>query len=137
MPGTFDWNSIPDPGGIANNRPRGSNCSGDLSNKNYDVIHGLIPLAGGVLSAGDVFKFVGTSNASLTNGSFYAVLSINIYTFTPCTVTTTFAAAPDSVTLTGGVIVSVDYLLTYFSRTTIASAVSPYGRQIPPTLPAH
>jgi hypothetical protein len=132
MPMTFDWNSIPDPGGVANNRPHGSNCSGDLSNKNYDVVKGLIPLVGGILSVGDVFKFVGTSNASLTNGSSYTVLSVNIYQFLPCTVTTTYAAAPDSVTLTGNVVVSVDYLLVNFTRTSAASPVNQYGNQVPP-----
>jgi hypothetical protein len=127
----FDWNSVADPGGINNNRPRGSNCSGDLSNNSYDVIKGLIPLQGGILSVGDVFQFVGTTNASLTNGSSYTVTAVNIYKFTPCTVTTTYAAAPDSVTLTGSITVSVDYLLVNFTRTTAASLVSPYGGQIP------
>lgn len=127
----FDWNSIVDPGGIPNNRPRGSNFSGDLSNRNYDVIKGLIPLQGGILAVGDVFKFTGTTNASLTNGSTYTVASVNIYTFTPCTVTTTFAAAPDSITFTNGVIIAVDYLWGNFTRTFAASPIGPYGNQVP------
>ena len=132
MPTTFDWNSVQDPGGVPNNRPRGSHSSGDLGNQYYDVIKGLIPLAGGILSVGDTWKFTGVSNASLTNGSTYTVTSVNIYTFTACTVTTTAAVAPDSVTLTGGITVSVDYLAQYFTRTSAASLVSPYGGQIPP-----
>ena len=128
---SFDWNSIKDPGGIPNNRPRGSNFSGDLSNGSYDVVKGLIPLQGGILSVGDVFTYVGASNTSLTNGSSYTVLAIGIYTFATPTVTTTGLKRPDTVTLTGNVVVDVDYLLTYFSRTTAASSVSPYGNQIP------
>jgi len=75
---------------------------------------------------------VGTTNAGLTNGSSYTVQSVNIYTFTACTVSTTGANAPDSVTLTGGVVVSVDYLMVNFLRTSAASPVNQYGVQIPP-----
>jgi hypothetical protein len=129
---TFDWNSVSDPGGIANNRPRGSNCQGDLPNRYYDVTKGLIPLAGGILSVGDIWKFTGTSNTSLTNGSSYTVLSVGIYTFATPTVSTTSLPSPDSVVLTGNITVPVDYLLTNFKRTTVASLVSPTGGQIPP-----
>ena len=45
----------------------------------------------------------------------YSVLAINLYAFLPCTVATTGANAPDCVVLTGNVIVSVDYLIQYFS----------------------
>jgi hypothetical protein len=137
MPTTFDWNSISDPGGVANNRPRGSNCSGDLSNHNYDVQKGLIYLAGdantvgGILSVGDVFKFTNTTNGTFTSGSSYTVQSVNIYQFLPCTISTTFANAPDSITFTSGATIAVDYLWGNFVRTSAASAVSPYGVQIP------
>lgn len=128
---TPDWNSIPDPGGIAANRPRRYQAPGDLPNRRYTVVHGQIPMRGGVLSAGDVWQFTGTTNGSLTNGSSYTVLAINLYAFLPCTVATTGANAPDSVVLTGNVIVSVDYLIQYFTRTSNATTANPVGNQIP------
>ena len=111
--------------------PAPLSSSGDLPNRRYTVVHGQIPMRGGVLSAGDVWQFTGTTNGSLTNGSSYTVLAINLYAFLPCTVATTGANAPDSVVLTGNVIVSVDYLIQYFTRTSNATTANPVGNQIP------
>jgi hypothetical protein len=135
-----DWNSIPDPGSIALNRPQGFACPGDLPNSSYSVEHGMIPLVGGILSVGDVWQFTAAStplNAPLATGTSYSVLSIALYEFAACTVTTTSANAPDSVTLSpGGVVVSVDYLLANFSRLTAANLTKNYGNQVPaPTSP--
>ena len=127
---TPDWNSIPDPGGIAANRPNRYQArrpaEPTLSRGPWPDSH-----ARGSFDAGDVFKFAGTTNGTFTNGSSYTVLAVNLYAFLPCTVATTGLNSPDSVVLTGNVIVSVDYLIQYFTRTTAASTANQVGNQIP------
>jgi hypothetical protein len=110
--------------------------SGQSVNQGYDVTHGMIPLPGGILSAGDVWKFTGSGSQWLVNGTSYTVTAVSLYQFTPPTFGN---VGPDSVVLTGGVytasapaIVSVDTLISNFTRTTVNSHVSPTGNQIPP-----
>jgi hypothetical protein len=128
----FDWNSVQDPGGIANNRPRGSTGAGYFLNNTYDVIKGKVVLPGGVLAIGDVWTFNSPTTAPFVNGSSYTVTGVTIYTTATTTIGgVTFTVGPDLVTLSGVTTISVDWLTGNFTRTTAASPVSPYGNQIP------
>jgi len=107
-----------------------------LQNMNYSVCKGQVILPGKVpvLSVGDVWTYTASiPTLPFTTGSSYTITAITLFT-SPQTISgggVTILTGPDVVTLSGVNQVSVDQLITWFTRTYAASPIGPYGEQIP------